>query len=109
MVLRRLPLDAAAVITVARATGFVVTVEEQSILGGLGGAVAEVLSEQHPVPVRRLGLQDCFGESGPNDQLLDKYRLSATRVAEAVEVMLSQRCGAVSRATEGGSAYLFGR
>ena len=79
------PLDEAAVVAAARATGLVITVEEQSVLGGLGGAVAEVLGDRCPVPVKRLGIRDCFGESGPNEQLLDKYRLSAARVAEDIE------------------------
>ena len=82
------PLDEAAVVAAARVTGLVITVEEQSVLGGLGGAVAEVLGDRWPVPVKRLGIRDCFGESGPNDQLLDKYRLSAARVAEDVEDLL---------------------
>jgi transketolase len=85
------PLDEAAVVAAARATGLVITVEEQSVLGGLGGAVAEVLSERCPLPVRRLGIRDCFGESGPNEQLLDKYRLSAARVAEDVEDLVRLR------------------
>jgi transketolase len=83
------PLDGDAIVAAARSTGQVITIEEQSVLGGLGGAVAEVLSERYPVPVRRLGIRDCFGESGPNDQLLDKYRLSAARVAEDVEALLT--------------------
>jgi transketolase len=82
------PLDEAAVVAAARATGLVITVEEQSVLGGMGGAVAELLGDRWPVPVKRLGIRDCFGESGPNEQLLDKYRLSAARVAEDVEDLL---------------------
>jgi transketolase len=82
------PLDERAVVAAAQASGLVITVEEQSVLGGLGGAVAEVLSDLFPVPVKRLGIQDRYGESGPNDQLLDKYRLSAARVAEDVEDLL---------------------
>ena len=85
------PLDVDAIIAAARSTGYVITVEEQSIVGGLGGAVAEVLSECYPVPVRKLGIQDCFGESGPNEALLDKYRLSAARVAEDVQALLTER------------------
>ncbi len=85
------PLDEAAVTAAAQASGYVITIEEQSIIGGLGGAVAEVLSEQYPVPVDRLGLRDCYGESGPNEALLDKYRLSAARVAEDVEALLGRR------------------
>jgi transketolase len=85
------PLDEQAVVAAARATGLVITVEEQSVLGGLGGAVAEVLGDRYPVPVKRLGIRDCFGESGPNQQLLDKYRLSAARVAEDVEDLVRVR------------------
>jgi transketolase len=85
------PLDEAAVVAAAQASGYVITIEEQSVIGGLGGAVAEVLSERYPVPVDRLGIRDCYGESGPNEALLDKYRLSASRVAEDVEALLSQR------------------
>jgi transketolase len=82
------PLDEAAIVAAAQASGLVITVEEQSVLGGLGGAVAEVLSDRFPVPVKRLGIRDRYGESGPNEQLLDKYRLSAARVAEDVEDLL---------------------
>ena len=78
------PLDDAAIIAAAEATHFVITVEEQSILGGLGGAVAEILSEQRPTLMRRIGLRDVFGESGPDDALLDKYGLSPRRVADQV-------------------------
>ncbi len=84
------PLDGDALVAAAQASGSVITIEEQSVLGGLGGAVAELLGERYPVPVKRLGIRDCFGESGPNDQLLDKYRLSAARVAEDVEAWLRQ-------------------
>jgi transketolase len=85
------PIDEEALVDAARATGFVVVVEEQSVLGGLGGAVAEVLSDRCPVAVKRLGIRDTYGESGPNEALLDKYRLSAARVAEDVESLLRQR------------------
>jgi transketolase len=84
------PLDGDAVVGAAQASGYVITIEEQSVLGGLGGAVAELLGEKFPVPVMRLGIRDCFGESGPNDRLLDKYRLSAAMVAEDVEALLRQ-------------------
>jgi transketolase len=84
------PLDEEALLQAARSSGYVVTIEEQSVLGGLGGAVSEVLAERHPVPVRRLGIRDCFGESGPNEQLLDKYRLSALRIAEDVAALVRQ-------------------
>jgi len=82
------PIDVDAVVDAALASGLVVTVEEQSVLGGLGGAVSEVLSSRYPVPVRRLGLQDVFGESGPDDALLAKYRLSPATVAADVRAWL---------------------
>jgi transketolase len=85
------PIDEQAIVEAARATGLVVVAEEQSVLGGLGGAVAEVLSSRYPVPVRRLGIQDVYGESGTNEALLDKYRLSAAAVAEDVEAWLRQQ------------------
>jgi len=86
------PLDEDGIVAAAQASGLVVVAEEQSVLGGLGGAVAEVLSSRYPVPVRRLGIQDVYGESGPNDALLDKYRLSARAIAADAEAWLrSQR------------------
>jgi len=85
------PIDTDSIVAAAQESGLVVTVEEQSVLGGLGGAVAEVLSGHYPVPVKRLGIQDTYGESGANDALLDKYRLSARVVAEDVETWLRQR------------------
>lgn len=78
------PLDVDAVVAVAVKTGRVITIEEHSIIGGLGGAVAETLSEHRPTQVKRLGLQDLYAESGSNDALLDKFGLSAARVAEQV-------------------------
>jgi transketolase len=78
------PLDVAAVVAAAQKTGLVLTTEEGSIIGGLGGAIAETLSELAPMPVKRHGLQDVFGESGPDGALLDKYGISATHVASAV-------------------------
>ncbi len=78
------PLDVAAVVAAAEKTGLVMTSEEHTIVGGLGGAIAEALAENSPLPMKRHGLQDVFGESGPNDALLDKYGISAPHVAEAV-------------------------
>lgn len=65
-----------------------ITVEEHTVIGGLGGAVAETLSEHRPTPVRRIGLQDLYPQSGSNDALLDIYGLSAARVAEQVRAIL---------------------
>jgi transketolase len=87
------PIDVGTLVEAAVDVGYVVVVEEQSVIGGLGGAVAEVLSNEAPVYVKRLGIQDCYGESGSNDALLDRYHLSATRVADDVEHLLSARTG----------------
>jgi len=82
------PIDVAAIVAAAERTGRVITVEEHSVIGGLGGAVAEVLSEHRPTLVQRIGLQDVYVESGTNEDLLDIYRLSATRVAEQVRTLI---------------------
>ena len=83
------PLDVEAVVNGAAQTGRVITTEEHTIVGGLGGAIAEALSEHSPTPLRRHGLQDVFGESGPNDALLDKYGISIEKTAEAIRGFLS--------------------
>ncbi len=82
------PLDVDAIVAAAERTGEVITIEEHSIIGGLGGAVAETLSERRPTRVRRIGLPDIFTESGTNAALLDLYGLSAPRVAEQVSALL---------------------
>lgn len=74
------PLDQELVIASAKKTGKVVTVEEHSIIGGLGGAVCEALSESAPAPVLRIGVKDVFGESGPAAELLAKYQLDGEGV-----------------------------
>jgi transketolase len=83
-----------AIVEAAARTGFVITVEEHTVIGGLGGAVAETLSAAYPVRVERLGIQDIYGESGPDDALLDKYGLSAERVAGAVAGLVAVKRGA---------------
>ena len=82
------PLDTAAVVAAAERTGAVVTAEDHSIIGGLGGAVAEALAETRPTPMRRVGWRDTYGESGPNDALLEKYGLTAAHVAAAAREVL---------------------
>jgi len=77
------PLDVDGIVAAA-ATGRAMTVEEHSVLGGLGGAVAEVLSEYRPTRLDRIGFYDLYPESGPNDALLDLYGLTPERVAEQV-------------------------
>lgn len=78
------PLDDAAIIALAKEAGAVVTVEEHQAAGGLGGAVAELLSQEYPVPIERVGVQDVFGQSGTPDELIAHYALDAPAIAEAV-------------------------
>ncbi|HEX9021312.1 MAG TPA: transketolase family protein [Nitrospirota bacterium] len=88
------PLDAEAVIAAAKRCGAIVTAEEHSIIGGLGGAVAETLAESAPVPMARIGVKDAFGTSGDQEGLLKRYGLSAEDIAKAVkEVMKKKRQG----------------
>jgi transketolase len=82
------PLDEEAIVSAAARTNRVVTAEDHSIIGGLGSAVAETLSERRPTPLRRIGLRDVFGESGGNDALLKKYGLSAEHVARVAQDFL---------------------
>ncbi len=81
------PLDEAAVVEAA-ATGAVVTCEDHSIIGGLGGAVSEVLSEQRPTLMRRIGVRDVNIESAPNEALLEKHGLTSQHVVAAAKEML---------------------
>ncbi len=82
------PIDVAGVVEAAERTGRVVTVEEHTVIGGLGGAVAETLSEHRPTRVDRIGLQDHYTESATDEELLDMYCLSAERVAQRVQRLL---------------------
>jgi transketolase len=84
------PLDTEAIVAATDRTGRVITVEEHTVLGGLGGAVAEVLGELRPTQLNRIGLQDTYVQSGPNDELLDLYGLSPSRVAEQVLAILGR-------------------
>ena len=78
------PLDADILIQAARECGKIITVEEHSVIGGLGEAVCSLLSEKFPVPVRRLGVQDVFGHSGPAAEVLRDYGLNADAIVNAV-------------------------
>jgi transketolase len=85
------PIDRQLLIDCARETGAVVTVEEHSIYGGLGGAVAEVLANSQPVPIEFVGVEDTFGESGDYELLLQKYGLSAENIINKVEQVLKRK------------------
>jgi transketolase len=82
------PIDKELIIAAAKATGAMVTIEEGTVLGGLGSAVAEVVSEVCPVPVKRMGLNDTFGQSGKAEDLLEYYGLSADNIVKNVHEVL---------------------
>ena len=79
------PLDEELVVAAAKATGKVVTVEEHSVIGGLGSAVCDCLSEKAPTPVMKIGVNDVFGESGPALKLIEKYGLDAKSIYNKVK------------------------
>ena len=82
------PLDKELIVAAAKETGKIVTVEEHSVIGGLGGAVSEALSEEYPVPVKRIGVNDQFGYSGPATALVEKFGLDGKGIAESVKEFL---------------------
>lgn len=85
------PIDEEAIISAARETGLIITAEEHSIIGGLGSAVAEVVTGNCPVPVLRVGIKDVFGESGKPAELLKAYGLTAEDIVKAVKHGISMK------------------
>ncbi|HDQ25238.1 MAG TPA: transketolase family protein [bacterium] len=85
------PLDAAAVVKSARKTGAVITIEEHTIIGGLGSAVSEVLTDKYPVPLKRLGINDLFAESGEPEELFKKYGMSEDDIVRAAVRMVKAK------------------
>lgn len=85
------PLDAELIVAQAQKTGAIVTCEEHNIYGGLGSAVAEVLVENCPVPMARVGVADKFGESGLPDELLEKYGLTAANIAAQAKAVIAKK------------------
>ena len=83
------PIDKDIILESAKKTGKVVTVEEHSVIGGLGSAVCDVLSEELPTPVKKIGMNDMFGESGPAGELVKKYGLDGEGVYNTVKAFLS--------------------
>ena len=82
------PLDEELIVAAAKETGKVVTVEEHSVIGGLGSAVCDTLSEKLPTPVLKIGVMDTFGESGPAVELIKKYGLDADSIYEKVKAFV---------------------
>ncbi|KUO40052.1 MAG: transketolase [Candidatus Hadarchaeum yellowstonense] len=85
------PIDREAILRAATSTGALVTAEEHNVIGGLGGAVAEVLVEENPVPMVRVGIQDTYAESGPWRELFAKYGLTSSDIVKAVKKVLKRR------------------
>jgi transketolase len=85
------PIDKELIITAAKETKAIVTAEEHSIIGGLGSAVCEVVSEECPVVVKKVGVKDSFGESGTPAELLKKYGLTANDIVEAVKEAINKK------------------
>jgi transketolase len=85
------PLDKETILKSVRKTGAVVTAEEGQVNGGLGGAVAELLAEEHPAPMKRIGMQDRFGESGKPEELLEHFGLDAKHIRLAAHAVLERK------------------
>lgn len=85
------PLDEKVIVSLAKKTGAVVTVEEHQITAGLGGAVSEVLAKNYPVPMEFVGMPDCFGESGKPDELLKKYKMKAQDITTAAKKAIGRK------------------
>jgi transketolase len=85
------PLHTKTVVSAAKDTGAIVTVEEHSIIGGLGGAVAETLAEEYPIPIRRIGIRDMYGKSGDSKDLLVRYNLTSTDIVRAAKDAVNSR------------------
>ena len=85
------PLDTESVLQAARETGAFVTVEEHSIVGGLGGAVAETVTDAYPVPIKRVGMADRFAETGPYFEMLDRYGMSVEDIVAAAQQAMAAK------------------
>lgn len=85
------PIDRSLIAKVATETGAIVTAEEHNIYGGLGSGVAEVLVEEVPVPMERVGINDTFAESGTYDELLEKYGLGVSHIVKAVRKVMNRK------------------
>jgi transketolase len=85
------PLDEALIASAVKRTGGIVTAEEHNVLSGLGSAVSGYLCEHDPVPVKRVGMMDTFGESGEGEELMRKYGLTADKIIEAAEDVMRRR------------------
>lgn len=85
------PMDEKTIVDVAKTCGAVVTIEEHQIAGGMGSAVAEVLAQQHPVPIEFIGMHDRFGQSGTPDELIAHYKMDIDSIVEAARKVISRK------------------
>lgn len=84
------PLDGETILKAAQETKFIVTAEEHSVIGGLGAAVSEFLSETHPTLIKKVGIYDAFGQSGKGQELLEKYELTADKLVAVIRENLKK-------------------
>jgi transketolase len=87
------PLENTNIVTASRETCGIVTVEDHSVIGGLGSAISEILSERNPIPLIRVGIQDRFGQSGTVEQLMEEYGLTVKGIKEAVMKIMRSKSG----------------
>jgi transketolase len=85
------PIDKDAIVTLAKETQAIVTIEEHQIMGGMGSAVAEVLAGSYPVPIEFIGVEDSFGQSGSPDELIEHYKMGVSNIAEAAKRVLDRK------------------
>ncbi len=85
------PIDQEEIIKLAKETQGIVTVEEHQIAGGLGSAVAEVLTQNYPIPIEFIGVKDLFGQSGKPDELIEHYGMGIESIKEAVRKILKRK------------------
>jgi transketolase len=85
------PIDKEEIIVCAKETGAIVTAENHNIINGLGSAVAEVLVENIPIPMERVGVKDLFGEVGPVDYLKERFELTVNDIVKKVEKVLKRK------------------
>jgi transketolase len=93
------PIDESLILACAQETGAIITAEEHSIIGGLGSAVAEIISEKFPVPVKRIGVRDRFGTSGSADELIKYFGLTPEAISQAALEVLKMRHNTLNRSS----------
>ena len=85
------PFDSEAIYNSAQETGAIVTVEDSSVIGGLGGSITEILSETYPIPIHRIGVRDVFGQTGNMEELATKYNMNTTDIIKAAKDVIKKK------------------